>query len=128
MTLRQFFYPQVVIEFYRTMTPRRKPNPTAIQFSIDGQLRILRASYIEATFNMPVVLTNSPDYRKWPHPSPREMVRILSRDTTVRTILFRRQLLSCMLLIYHILWSNHFPLQHIVQRRWAILEALYFIS
>ena len=33
-----------------------------------------------------------------------------------------------MLLIDHILRSNLFPLQHIVQRRGAILEALYRIS
>ena len=128
MTLRQFFYPWVVIKFYHTMTSRREPNPTAIHFSIDGRPRILRASDITATFNLPVVLANSAAYRQWPHPSPREMVRLLSGDTTARTILFRRQLPPRMRLINHILGSNLFPLQHIVQRRGAILEALYRIS
>ena len=114
MKTHQFFYPWVVIEFYHTMTSRREPNPTAIYFSIDGRPEILRVSRITATFNLSVVLANSADYRQWPHPSPREMVRILSQDTTTGIILFRRQLPPCMLLIDNILRSNLFPLQHIV--------------
>ena len=128
MTPRQFFFPRVVIDFYHTMTFRQEPNQTAIHFSIDGRPRILRATDIAATFNLPVVLSNLGDYRQWPHPSTREMVRLLSRDTTVGSILFRRLLPSSMLLIDHILWFNIFPLQHIVQRRGAILEALYRMS
>ena len=117
MTPHQFFYPRVVIEFYHTMTSRRKPNPTALHFSIDGRPGLLRASDITATFNLPVVLDNSEAYKQWSHPSPREMVHLLSGDTTAGTILFRRQLQPCMRLIDHILRSNLFPLQHIVQRR-----------
>ena len=128
MTPRQFFYPRVVIDFYHTMTSRLEPNPTAIHFSIDGRPGILRASNIIATFNLVVVLANSAAYRQWPHPSPRKMVRLLSGDTTVGMIMFRRQLPSRMRLIDHILRSNVFLLQHIVQRRGAILEALYCIS
>ena len=66
-------------------------------------------------------------YRQWPHPSPQEIVRILSRDTSVGPILFRRQLPPGILFVDHILRSNLFPLQHLVQRRGAILEALYRI-
>ena len=110
------------------MNSRRKPNPTAIHFAIDGLLGILRATDIAATFNLPVVLANLADYRQWPHPFTREMVHLLSRDTTAGSILFRRQLPSCNLLIDHILRSNLFPLQHLVQRRGAIMEALYRIS
>ena len=128
MTPSRFYYPRVVIEFYHTMTSRQEPNPITIHFTIDGRPGILRAMDIAATFNLPVVLANSADYRQWPHPSTREMVRLLSRDTTTEPILFRRQLPPSMLLIDHILWSNLFPLQHIVQRRGAILEALYSIS
>ena len=117
MTPRQFFYPRVVIEFYHTMTSRHEPHPTALHFSIDGRPGILWASDIAATFNLPVVLANSAEYRQWPHPYPREMVRFLSGDITVRLVLFRRQLPSHMLLIDHILRSNLFPLQHTVQRR-----------
>ena len=128
MTPHRFFYPRVVIEFYHTMTSRRVPNLTALHFSIADQPGILRASDIAATFNLPVVLANSADYRQWPHPFPREMVRLLSGDITAKSVLFRRQLPLRMLLIDHILRSNLFPLQHTVQRRGAILEALFRIS
>ena len=117
MTLRRFFYPRVVIDFYHTITSRRVPHPTAIHFFIDGREGTLRAANFAATFNFPIVLAYSTDYRLWPHPSPREMVSLLSKDTTSRSILFRRQLPPSLLLIDHILRSNLFPLQHIVQRR-----------
>ena len=116
------------MEFYHTMTSRREPNLTAIHFATNGQPGILRATNIAATFNLSVVLANSFDYRQWPHPSTKEMVRLLSRDTTTGSILFRRQLPPRMLLIDHILRSNLFPLQHLVYRKRAILEALYRIS
>ena len=56
------------------------------------------------------------------------MVRILVRDITAGPVLFRRQLPPQMLLIDHLLRTSLFPLQHYVQRRGAILEALYRIS
>ena len=43
-------------------------------------------------------------------------------------VLFRRQLPPQMLLVDHLLRTSLFPLQHYVQRRGAILEALYRIS
>ena len=122
-----YFYPWVVIEFYDTMTSKRVPHPTVIHFSIDGCEGTLWAANIVAAFHFPIVLANSVDYRLWPRPLPREMVCILSRDMTVGSVLFRRQLPPSMLLINHILRSNIFPLQHIVQQRGAILEALYSI-
>ena len=122
------FYPRVVIEFYHTMTSRRVPHSTVIHFSIDGREGTLWVADIAAAFHFPIVLANSADYRLWPHPLPREMVRVLFRDITAGSILFRRQLPHSMLLIDHILRSNIFLLQHIVQRREAILEALYRIS
>ena len=128
MTQHWFFYPRMVIEFYHTMTSRREPYPTAIHFIIDGRPGILLATDIEATFNLPVVLANLVDYRQWPHPLTREMVRLLSQDTTTGPIYFRRQFPPSMLLIDHILRSNIFSLSHIVQRRGAIMEALYHIS
>ena len=120
MTSRRYFYPRVVIEFYHTMTSRREANPTSLHFSIDGRPWILWASDITAALHLLVVLANTADYRQWPHPSTREMVRLLSMDATGGTILFRRHLPQRMLLIGHILRSNLFPLQHIVQRRGAI--------
>ena len=82
MTPRQFFYPRVVIKFYHTMKSRRESTPTALNFSIDGRVGILRALDIAAIFNLSVVLANSTAYRQWPHPLPREMVRLLSGTTT----------------------------------------------
>ena len=55
------------------------------------------------------------------------MVRILSRDTSIGPILFRRQLPTRMLFVDHVLRSNPFLLHHVVQRWGAILEALYCI-
>ena len=128
MTPRQFFYPRVVLEFYHTMTFRGAPSQMQLQFSIDGCPGILRAADITAALGLPVVLANSADYHQWPHPSPREMVRSLSRDTSAGSILVRRQLPPHMLLTDHVLRSNLFPFQHYLQRRGAILEALYRIS
>ena len=128
MVPRQYYYPQVVTEFYHTMTSRREANLTALHFSIDGRLRILRASDITAALHLPVVLANAAGYRQWPHPSTREMVWHLSMDAIGGSVLFRRHLPQPMLLIDHVLRSNMFPLQHTVQRRGAILEVLYRIS
>ena len=128
MTLHQFFYPRVVIEFFHTMTSRRVPRPTVIHFSIDGREGTLQVADIAAAFHFPALPANMANYRLWPHPSSSEMVRVISRDVTAGFILFRRQLSLSMLLIDHILRSNIFPLQHIVQRKGAILEALYRIS
>ena len=110
------------------MTSRREANPTALHFSIDGRPGILRASDIIAALHLPVVLANADGYRLWPHPSTREMVRLLSMDATGGSVLYRRHLPQHMLLIDHVLRSNMFPLQHTVQRRGAILEVLYHIS
>ena len=128
MTPRQFFYPRVVLEFYHTMTSRGASGQMQIRFSIDGRPGVLRAADITAALGLPVVLTNSTEYRQWPQPSPREMVHSLSRDTTAGSILFHCQLPPQMLLTDHVLRSNMFPLQHDLQRRGAILEALYRIS
>ena len=128
MTPRQFFYPRVVLEFYHTMTSRGAPSQMEIRFSIDDRLGVLRAADITTALGLPVVLANSTDYQQWPQPSPREMVRSLARDTTAGPILFRRQLSPLILLVDHIFRTNLFPLQHYVQRREAILEALYRIS
>ena len=128
MTPRQFFYPRVVLKFYHTMTSRGVSNPMQLQFSINGCPGLLQTSDITAALGLQVVLANSTDYRQWPHPSSREMVRSLYRNTTAGSILVRRQLPPHMLLTNHILRSNLFPLQHYLQRRGAILEALYQIS
>ena len=128
MTPRQFFYPRVMLEFYHTMTSRGVPSPLEIRFSINGRPGVLQAADITAALGLPAVLVNSTDYRRWPQPSQREMVRSLARDTTAGLILFHRQLSPQMLLVDHILQTSLFPLHHYVQHRGAILEALYRIS
>ena len=88
MTLRQFFYPRVVIEFYHTMTSKRVPHPIVIHFSIDGREGTLQAVDIAAAFHFLAALANSTNYRLWPHPLPREMVCVISRDVTTGSVLF----------------------------------------
>ena len=127
MTPHIFFYLRVVIDFYQTMTFRGERHPTALHFTIDGRHGVLRAADIAEAFQFPVALANSTDFKQWPHPSPREMDQVLSRNTSTGLILFRRQLPSGMLFVDHVLQSNLFPLQHVVQRRGAILEALFRI-
>ena len=78
MTPRLLFYKRVVIDFYQSMTFRGQCNPTAIRFTIDGCQGILRAVDIAVSFHLPMILVNYANYRQWPHPSHREMVRILS--------------------------------------------------
>ena len=77
MSPRQFYYPRVVLEFYHTMTSWGVSDQMQLLFSIDGRPGILRASDITAALGLPVVLANSTDYRQWPQPSPREMIRSL---------------------------------------------------
>ena len=128
MTPRQFYYPRVVLHFYHSMTSRGVPSPLELQFSIDDRSGVLRAADISAALGLPVEQANSGGYRDWPQPTQREMVRCLARDTTAGPVLFKRQLPPQMLLVDHLLRTSLFPLQHYVQRRGAILEALYQIS
>ena len=128
MTPRQFYYPLVVLQFYHSMTSRGVPSPLELRFSIDGRQGVLRALYISAALGLPAELANSEGYKDWPQPSQREMVRCLARDTMAGPVLFRRQLPPQMLLVDHLLQTSLFPLQHYVQLRGAILEALYQIS
>ena len=128
MTPRQFYYPRVVLQFYHSMTSRGAPSPLELQFSIDDRPGVLRAADISAALGLQTMQANAGGYRDWPQPTQREMVRILARDTTTEPVLFRRHLSPQMLLIDHLLRTSLFPLQHYVQRRGAILKALYQIS
>ena len=128
MTPRQFYYPRVVLQFYHSMTSRGAPSPLELRFTIDDRPGVLQAADISATLGLPTEQANAGGYRDWPQPTQREMVRCLARDTTAGPVLFRRQLSPQMLLVDHLLRTSLFPLQHYVQRRGAILEALYRIS
>ena len=128
MTSRQYYYPRVVLQFYHSMTSRGAAGPLELQFSIDDRPGVLRAADISAALGLRIPPANAEGYRDWAHPPQREMVRILARDITAGPVPFRRQLPPQMLLIDHLLRTGLFPLQHYVQRRGAILEALYRIS
>ena len=124
----QFYYPRVVLQFYHSMTSRGVPSPLELRFTIDGSQGVLQVVDISTTLGLLAELANSGGYRDWPQPSQREMVHCLTRDTKARPVLFRMQLPPQMLLVDHLLRASLFLLQHYVQRRGAILEALYRIS
>ena len=128
MTPRQYYYPRVVLQFYHSMTSLGAAGPLELHFSIDDRPGVLRAADISATLGLRIPPANAEGYRAWAHPPQREMVRILARDSTAGSILFRRQLLPQMLLVDYLIRTSLFPLQHYVQRRGAILEVLYRIS
>ena len=109
------------------MTSWGASGPLELQFTIDDRPGVLRAADITAVLGLHIPPANSEGYRAWAHPPQREMVRILARDITAGPVLFRRQLPPQMLLIDHLLRTSLLPLQHYVQRRGAILEALYRI-
>ncbi|RVW94340.1 hypothetical protein CK203_037942 [Vitis vinifera] len=127
LTPRQFYYPRVVIDFYQSMTTRGLRNPTLIQFTIDGRQGAIGARHIAEALRIPYEPVFQADSGSGPHFSE-DMVRILSRGTSTASVLTRRELPSGMLLIDVLLRANLFPLQHKVQRRGAILEALFRIS
>ena len=128
MTPRQHYYPRVVLQFYHSMTSRGAAGPLELQFSIDDRPGVLRAADISAALGLRIPPANAEGYRTWAHPPHRDMVRALARDTIAGPVFYRRQLPPQMLLIDHLFRTSLFPLQHYVQRRGAILEALYRIS
>ena len=128
MTPRQFYYPRVVRQFYHSMTSREADGSLEIHFRIDDRRGVLSPAVISAALRLRIAPRNAEGYRDWAHPPHREMVRALARDATAGPVLYRRQLPPHMLLIDHLLRTCLFPLQHYVQRRGPILEALYRIS
>ena len=128
MTPRQFYYPRVVRQFYHSMTSREADGSLEIHFRIDDRRGVLSPAVISAALRLRILPRNAEGYKDWAHPPHREMVRALARDATAGPVLYRRQLPPHMLLIDHLLRTCLFPLQHYVQRRGPILEALYRIS
>ena len=61
MTPRQFYYPQVVLQFYHSMTSRRVPSPLELRFCIYDRPGVIRAA-----LDLPAELANSGGYREWP--------------------------------------------------------------
>ena len=128
MTPRQFYYPRVVRKFYQSMTSRDADGPLEIHFRIDDRHGVLSPAVISAALRLRIPPRNAEGYRDWAHPPHREMVRALARDATAGPVFYWKQLPPHMLLIDHLLRTCLFPLQHYVQKRGPILEALYRIS
>ena len=128
LTPRDFFYPHVVMDFYQSMTTHQAREPTIIHFTIDGRHGILGARHIAEALHIPYELACPVDYQVWTHPAQLEMVHILSRGTSTNPYLLRKELPPSMFFIDALLRHNIYPLQHWVQRRGILLEALFRIS
>ena len=74
MTLRQYYYPRVVLQFYHSMTSQGAAGPLELQFSIDDRPGVLRATDISAALGPRIPPANSEGDRAWAHPPHREMV------------------------------------------------------
>ena len=114
MTPREFFYPRVALDFYQSMTTHSTRSPTAIHFNIDGRQGILEARHVEEALHIPYEPMDPVDFREWSPISQRDMVHILSRRTSIDSVLLRKELPPRMLLVDVLQRSNLFPLQHLV--------------
>ena len=63
MKLRQFYYPQVVLQFYHSMTSRGAPTPLELGFTIYDRPRVLQAMDISAALGLPAEQANAGGYR-----------------------------------------------------------------
>ena len=128
LTPKDFFYPRVALDFYQSMTTNQVRDPTAIHFTIDGRHGILGARHIAETLHIPYEPARLEDFRAWTHPAQSDIVHTLSRGASSRHYILRKELLPSMFFIDALLRHNIFPLQHWVQRRGVLLEALFRIS
>ena len=63
MTPRQYYYPQVVLQFYHSMTSRGADGLRELQFSIDDRHGVLRASDSSAALGLCIPSANAEGYR-----------------------------------------------------------------
>ena len=110
MTPRDFFDPRVALDFNQFMTTHRIRDPTVIHFTINGRHGILGARHIVEALRIPYDPVRPKDYRVWAHPSQSDMVHILSRGTSTRSYLLRKELPPSMFLLDALLRHNIFPL------------------
>ena len=89
---------------------------------------VLEARHITEALHIPYQREDLTHFREWSPISHRDMVHILSRETFGDSFLLHKELPSRMFLVDVLLRSNIFPLQPLVQRRGAILDALFRIS
>ncbi|RVW19611.1 hypothetical protein CK203_117245 [Vitis vinifera] len=96
------------------MTARGISSPTAIHFTIGGHHGILKARHIAEALQIPFELANPSTFHQWSLVSQKDMVHILSRDTSIDSIILRKELPLGMFLVDVVLRSNLFLLQHSV--------------
>ena len=128
LTPRDFFYPRISLDFYQSMTTHTVRDPTVIHFTIDGHHGILGARHIAEALRIPYESARPEDFQVWTHPAQSDIVHILSREASSRQYLLRKELPPSMFFIDALLCHNIFLLQHWVQRREVLLEALFRIS
>ena len=112
LTLRDFFYPRVAMDFYQSMTTNQVRDPTLIHFTIDGRHGILGARHIDEALQIPYEPTQFDNFRAWTNLTELEMVRTISRGAANRSHLLRGELPPIMFLIDAFLRHNLYPLQH----------------
>ena len=110
------------------MTTNQVRDPTVIHFTINGRHGILGARHIAETLHIPNEPACPEDFRAWTHLSQSDIVHTLSKGASSRHYILRQKLLPSMFFIDALLRHNIFLLQHWVQRRGVLLEALYRIS
>ena len=92
------------------MTTRGVRSPTVIHFSIDGRPGVLEARNIAKTLQIPYELEDPSAFRQWSPVSQRDMVHILSKGTSIDSVLLRKKFPPGMLLVDVVLCSNLFLL------------------
>ena len=100
----------MALDFYQSMTTRGAQSPTAIHFSIDGRQGVLKARDIVEALHIPYELVDPADFWEWSPVPQRDMVHILSKGTSVDSVLLLKELPPRMLLVDVLLRSNLFPL------------------
>ncbi|RVW79527.1 hypothetical protein CK203_051656 [Vitis vinifera] len=65
LTLRQFYYPRVVLDFYQSMTTRGVQNPTLIHLTTDGRQGAIGARHIAEALHIPYEPVTHADFREW---------------------------------------------------------------
>nr|CAN83762.1 hypothetical protein VITISV_017195 [Vitis vinifera] len=129
LTPRDFFLsPYSHWTFIQSMTTHTVRDPTVIHFTIDGHHGILGARHIAEALRIPYESARPKDFQVWTHPAQSDIVHILSREASSRQYLLRKELPPSMFFIDALLCHNIFLLQHWVQRREVLLEALFRIS
>ena len=99
------------------MTARGIRSPTAIYFTVDGRQGVLEARQIVEALHILFEPDDHSIFRQWSPVSQRDMVHILSKETSTDSVILWKEFPPRMLLVDVVLRSNLFPLQHSVQRR-----------